>query len=77
MNRVRPFSSMRGTLQGDSFELKPYSRALNCYSALYDQQLIDKWTLTLNQCDERKQNSLVQKFAIGLRRPQRFDAIQA
>lgn len=56
-------------------ELSPYSPALGIVRSLTSGLYIDKWMLELNQCDERKQNSLVQKF--GLRRPQRFDAIQA
>ena len=35
-----------------------------CYSALYDQRFIDKRMLAINQCDERKQNLLVQKFGL-------------
>ena len=74
MNRVRPLLSMCCTLQGHSFELRRHSRALGIARSM-TSGFIDKWMLALSQCDERKQNSLVQQF--GLRRPQRFDAIQA
>ena len=66
---------MRCTLQGRSFELRRNSRALGIVRSMTSGLSINGCAHSKNHCDERKQDSLVQTF--GLRRPQRFDAIQA
>ena len=73
MHQVRSLLSMRCVLLGYIFEPRPNSHALTTARSVINHKRI--LALEKNQFVEIEQNWLVQKF--GLRRPQRFDAIQA
>ena len=76
MNQVRSLLSMRGTLIGYSLEPRPERRVRGIAGSVMTVRLsVNGCSHTKSQFDQFKQDSQVQKR--GLRRVQRFEAIQA
>ena len=76
MNQVRSLLSMRGTLLGYSLEPRPERRVRGTAGSVMTARLsVNGCSHTKSQFDQFKQDSQVQKR--GLRRVQRFEAIQA